>query len=82
MKKLVLFSLFWILLGTLPLEQFNAIDTDAFMRVVAQAFSIQHECSSEIAAFTNGEIVLIFGKCQEVPNEDLPAPSVQKKTRL
>lgn len=78
-RGMVLFMLWFVLLGTLPLEKWNQMDTDAFMNAVAQAFSVQNQCSSEIAALINGEIVAIFGRCQ---NENLPAPSVQKETRL
>lgn len=76
MRKFIVLFMAWFFLGQLSLESFNAMDTDKFMNAVGQAFSQQNECSSEIVAMTNGEIVMIYGRCQELKETPKEIPEV------
>jgi len=71
----------WFFLGQLSFETWNQIDTDRFLNAVGQAFVAQNQCSAEIVAMTNGEIVLIYGRCS---NEENPVlfPSGKTKTQI
>lgn len=66
MKKLLVVLLAWFLLGQLSLEKWQSIqEPEAFLQAIAEMFSQQNKCDSEVVALTDGTEVAIFGKCAE-----------------
>ena len=54
------------LLGRMTLEDWNKItDVNAFLHGIAFVFSQSQQCTAEIKAMSNGEEVIILGRCLE-----------------
>ena len=53
-----------VLLGRMTLEDWNKItDVNAFLHGIAFVFSQSQQCNAEIKAMSNGEEVIITGRC-------------------
>lgn len=71
MKKLLVCLLVaWFFLGRMTLQEWEKIaDAESFVRGVGFTFSQTQQCTAEIKAMTNGEEVVIVGKCLEGKTE-------------
>ncbi len=65
MKRLLMLLLVaWIFFGRMTLKEWEGIkNQDIFLQEVASIFAEQRKCDGVIAAFTNGEDVVIVGRC-------------------
>jgi len=70
MKKLILLVA-WFFLGQLSLEEWKTLDSNLFLNAVAEVFSEQNQCNSEVVAMTDGKDVVIFGRCQEIKKQSM-----------
>ena len=66
MKKILLLLVAVVLLGRMTMSDWNEIkNTDAFLHGIAFVFSQSQQCTAEIKAMSNGEEVVILGRCLE-----------------
>ena len=55
-----------VLLGRMTLKEFQEIkDIGSFLHGIAFVFSQSQQCNAEIKAMSNGEEVVILGRCLE-----------------